>query len=131
MSAYLRIITDDDNSRLGAETRAANVMQDWKQFDYDDAVARVTLGHCPQQYHSFSDEHLHVQSENQVHLCLTCSKFLVKFCCINSSSLSLLHFFINTYILEVYSLFQKQLTYYRSFLKSSIKKCLWSFENIF
>ncbi|VIO98056.1 Uncharacterized protein BM_BM6470 [Brugia malayi] len=60
-----QLISDDGNSRQGAETQAANIMQDWKQFDYDDVIAGVTLGHCPQQYHSFSDQHLHVQSENQ------------------------------------------------------------------
>uniref|UniRef100_A0A915PUK9 EF-hand domain-containing protein n=1 Tax=Setaria digitata TaxID=48799 RepID=A0A915PUK9_9BILA len=49
----------------GSKGRAANVMQDWKQFDYDEAVAGAVTGHCPQQYHSFSDEHLHVQPANQ------------------------------------------------------------------
>ncbi|VDK88125.1 unnamed protein product [Litomosoides sigmodontis] len=52
---------DDVNSKQGIESRTANIMQDWKQFDYDDAIAPV---HCPQQHHSFSDEHLHVQPEN-------------------------------------------------------------------
>ncbi|EFO26740.1 hypothetical protein LOAG_01740 [Loa loa] len=61
----LQQTAEDGNRRQRTETRAANIMQDWKQFDYDDAVTRVTLGHYPQQYHSFSDEHLHVQPENQ------------------------------------------------------------------
>ncbi|VDP13007.1 unnamed protein product [Onchocerca flexuosa] len=61
----LQSTADDNSSRQEAKTRAPKIMQDWKQFDYDDAVAGITLGHCPQQYHSFSDEHLHIQPENQ------------------------------------------------------------------
>ncbi|CAG9531154.1 unnamed protein product [Cercopithifilaria johnstoni] len=57
----LQLTADDSNSRHGTEARAANIMQDWKQFDYDDIVAP---GHCSQQHHSFSDEHLHVQPDN-------------------------------------------------------------------
>uniref|UniRef100_A0A158Q8F5 RalBP1-associated Eps domain-containing protein 2 n=1 Tax=Elaeophora elaphi TaxID=1147741 RepID=A0A158Q8F5_9BILA len=57
----LQSIVDDGNNRQGTEARAANTMQDWKQFDYDDVV---TPGHCQQQHHSFSDEHLHVQLDN-------------------------------------------------------------------
>ncbi|MCP9262405.1 BMA-REPS-1 [Dirofilaria immitis] len=60
----LQPTTDEGNSKQGAETRASNVMQDWKQFDYDDTEAGETLGHYP-QHHSFSDEHLHIQTENE------------------------------------------------------------------
>ncbi|KAM3717817.1 Actin cytoskeleton-regulatory complex protein [Dirofilaria immitis] len=60
----LQPTADEGNSKQGAETRASNIMQDWKQFDYDDTEAGETLGHYP-QHHSFSDEHLHIQTENE------------------------------------------------------------------
>lgn len=63
----LFVFIDNGNSEKDVEIRAGNNMQDWKQFDYDDAETGVAVGHCPQKCHSFSDDHLQVQSENQVH----------------------------------------------------------------
>ncbi|VDN07899.1 unnamed protein product [Thelazia callipaeda] len=55
--------TNEDNNKQSNEVQAVKVMQDWKQFDFDDAKAGTTSAHHLQQHHSFSDEHLHVQPD--------------------------------------------------------------------